>query len=85
MTLKCTTKLFGNVQIYWHKMGSARLPNTASINVIKSGDELTSILRIANVLSHHSGSYFCIVKNEIGESYSSQAQLQVTGNNYILH
>ena len=55
----------------------------ASLNVIKSEDELTSVLRIANALSYYSGSYYCIVKNEIGETYSTQAQLQVKGTNYI--
>ena len=69
------------MQIYWQKVGSSRLPNTASLNVIKSEDELelTSVLRIANALSYYSGSYHCIVKNEIGEVYSLEAQLQVKG------
>ena len=71
------------MQIHWQKTGSSRLPNTASLTVTKSEDELTSVLRIANVLSYHSGSYYCIVKNEIGEAYSSQARLEVKGNVYI--
>ena len=71
------------MQIYWQRIGSSRLPNTASVDVIKSDNELTSVLRIVNTLSYYSGSYYCIVKNEIGEAYSSQAQLQVKGNDYI--
>ena len=69
------------MRIYWQKIGSSRLPNTTSLNVIKSEDELelTSVLRIANALSYYSGSYYCIVKNEIGEVYSLEAQLQVKG------
>ena len=82
--MKCTAKLFGSMQIYWRKVGSARLPIAASINVIQSEDEITSVLRIANALSYYSGSYYCIAKNEIGEAYSSQARLQVKGNIYIL-
>ena len=71
------------MQIHWHKIGSPRLPNTASVDVLKSEDELTSVLRIANTLSYYSGSYYCIVKNEIGEAYSLQAQLHVKGNDYF--
>ena len=79
--LRCKAKLFGNVQIYWKKSGSAQLPKAASVKstILHAQGEIISVLRITKTLNYYSGDYYCIVKNEIGETRSLPAYLQVKG------
>ena len=70
--------------MFWQKNESSRLPRTASVINKRSQDEITSILRITKAMTYYSGSYYCYVKNEIGERKSFQAQLQVKGDHYYV-
>lgn len=85
VVLKCKSLLFGNVQIYWQKSGSSRLPRAASITNTRSQDEIISTLNITKALTYYSGSYYCNAKNEIGEANSSHAQVQVKSNDCFMH
>lgn len=72
--------MFGNTQIYWGKVGSSRLPNTASVMSLTLQDEIIGILKITKALRDYSGAYYCIVENERGIKYSLPAHVQVKGN-----
>ena len=86
VALRCKANLFGNVQIFWEKSGSAQLPKTASVNSITlhAHSEIISVLSITKALNYYSGDYYCIVKNEIGETRSLPAHIQVKGTYHRL-
>jgi len=79
VTFKCKAKSYGDIQIYWKKDGSLKLPASATITTTWSHDEILSVLEINNIINYYKGSYYCVVKNEIGEIISHQAKLNVKG------
>ena len=79
VTFQCKAKLSGNIQIYWKKLNSVKLPQTATVTTNRSQDGVTSVLKIDKIIHHYKGYYYCIVKNEIGEINSSMAELHVDG------
>jgi len=79
ISFECKAKLYGDVQIHWEKVGSSTLPGAATVTVTRSQDDITSVLKITNIISYYKGDYFCVVKNEIGKVQSSKARLHVNG------
>ena len=76
----CITRGYELTSVIWKKVGSQRLPFTASItNTSSNINEITSVLTITEVIGYYSGQYFCEAKNSAGTTTSSPASLTVTG------
>ena len=79
VSFKCKARPYGDIQIYWKKDGSSRLPASSTATTTRSHDEITSMLEINNIIDYYKGNYYCVVKNEIGKVTSHGAKLSVKG------
>jgi len=78
VTFECTVQAVGRTTIIWKKNRSP-LPVTATINNIKSLNEITSMLTITGVNGFYRGFYYCIATNDAGQTMSKYAKLSVQG------
>jgi len=76
----CTAKGFGIIGVVWKKVGSQKLPFTATVTTVSSGiNGITSVLSIIEIIGYYSGQYFCEVRNSAGTTTSLPATLNVNG------
>ena len=76
----CITRGYELTSVIWKKVGSQRLPFTASItNTSSNINEILSVLTITEVIGYYGGQYFCEAKNCAGTTTSSLATLTVNG------
>jgi len=76
----CTARGFRLISVVWKKVGSQRLPSTATVTTVSSGiNEITSKLTIIQIIGYYSGQYFCKVRNSAGTATSLPATLNVNG------
>ena len=79
ITFSCTAKGFNITDLVWRKVGSSRLPSTATTITEWSSNEVTSILTITETAGYYTGKYYCTATNKAGETSSNQAVLSVQG------
>ena len=79
ITFSCTAKGFNITDLVWRKVGSSRLPLTATTITEWSLNEVTSILTITETAGYYTGKYYCTATNKAGEKSSDQAKLLVQG------
>ena len=82
ISFQCTSKPYGNIQIQWNKVGSSKLPKSATTFTNRTQDGVISTLKFKSVIHPYMGYYYCTVKNEIGEVNSSVAQLHINSKSY---
>jgi len=75
---QCTVQAVGETAVIWKKDQSP-LPVTATVNNIRSLNEVTSVLKITGVNGFYRGLYYCIAKNKAGQTTSRYAKLSVKG------
>ena len=78
VSFNCTARGFGLLEIIWKRIRHA-IPVTAEITQVKSLNEITSVIKISTTVGYYSGQYYCIAKNEVGETISRIANLNVIG------
>ena len=79
VTFKCIAKGFGLTNITWRKVGSSRLPSTATVLTKQSSSKMHSILTITSTAGYYTGKYYCVATNTAGHASSNQADLLVQG------
>ena len=79
VTFKCKAASYGEIEIFWKKAGSSKLPGSSVTSIIRTEYELTSILKITRMIKHYEGSYYCVANNKNGETFSAKAQLHIHG------
>ena len=82
ISFQCTANPYGNIQIQWKKVGSSKLPKSATTFTNRTQDGVISTLKFKNVIHPYMGYYYCVVKNEIGEVNSSVVQLHINSKSY---
>ena len=80
VTFSCVAKGFNITDLVWRKVGSSRLPLTATTITEWSLNEVTSILTITKTAGYYTGKYYCLATNKAGEKSSDQAKLLVQGD-----
>ena len=76
----CVIRSYDLSNVIWKKVGSQKLPYTASTtNTSSNINEIVSVLTITEVIGYYSGQYFCEAKNSAGTTTSSLATLNVNG------
>jgi len=55
------------------------MPITALVSETKSLNDVSSVLKITEVVGYYSGQYYCIAENEAGKVISQTANLHVQG------
>ena len=85
VTFSCTAKGFNITDLVWRKVGSSRLPLTATNKTKWSSNEVTSILTITKTAGYYRGKYYCVATNNAGETPSNQAQLLVQGYYFMFY
>ena len=78
ITFGCKVQGYGYIDIQWRKLGSA-LPITAFVSNTKFTNEVSSIIKIINLVGYHSGMYYCVAVNIAGQTSSIYAKLSVQG------
>ena len=80
-TFQCSATGYGEITITWNKLHDdlPELPETSEVSNSSSGNEVTSFLRITNMVWYYKGVYFCTAKNSAGEVNSKMADLNVSG------
>lgn len=80
-TFQCSATGYGKIIITWNKLHDdlPELPETSEVSNSSSGNEVTSFLKITNMVWYYKGIYFCTVKNSAGEVNSKMADLRVSG------
>jgi len=84
IALTCEVGGFGRITIFWKKIGS-KLPITATRSDFKSGDSVSSTLRITRTNGYYAGQYYCIAENSAGNISSRIATLRVTGTEHMYY
>ena len=78
----CTASGYGLIKIVWKRVNYS-LPVTADVTEEKSLNELSSILKISEIVGYYSGQYYCIVENEAGNVTSRTVNLFVKTSKVI--
>ena len=77
-TFECTARSYGSVSITWQRLNST-LPVTANVTMVKSLNEVNSILRIGKSIGYYKGYYYCVIRNKAGVVNSKAAYCNITG------
>lgn len=77
--LRCSATSYSNLTITWIKAATQTLPITAIVKTIELPNNVTSILTITRLLLISFGQYYCVAKNNIGETHSTVSDLKVKG------
>ena len=77
-TFECSARSYGTASITWKRLKS-ELPATANAIVMKSLNQITSILRIEKAIGYYEGYYYCVSENSVGQVNSSFAYCKITG------
>ena len=72
--LSCSATSYSNVSIKWRRVGYP-LPIFAVTRTIESPNNVTSILTISTMFISFFGQYYCVARNDIGETHSSSSNL----------
>ena len=72
----CTAHGYGSIKIVWKRINYT-LPITADVIEEESLNQLTSTLRISEIVGYYSGQYYCIAENKAGKVISQVANLYV--------
>lgn len=73
----CTAKSYGVLSITWKKLNS-QLPITANIEISKSLNEITSVLKLKSI-GYHKGYYYCTIENSAGIVNTTFAYFDIIG------
>ena len=74
----CTARGYGSIKIVWKRVYYT-LPITADVTEEEFLNQLTSTLRISEIVDYYSGQYYCIAENEAGKVTSQVVNLHVKG------
>ena len=78
ITFECKAQGYGYIDVQWRKLGSA-LPITAVVSNTKFKNEVSSIIKIMNLVGYHGGMYYCVAVNIAGQTSSIYTKLSVQG------
>ena len=78
VSFECIACGFGALQISWRRV-EHNMPITAEITEQISIYEISSILKISEVVGYYSGQYYCIVTSKDGSVVSQTSNLHVQG------
>ena len=77
----CTARGYGLVKITWKRVNYA-LPITAEVTQEESLNQITSTLKIFEIIGYYSGQYYCVAANRDVEIASQIVNLHVTKSMY---
>ncbi len=72
----CAACGYGSIKIVWKRVNYT-LPITADVTEEESLNQLTSTLRISEIVGYYSGQYYCIAENKAGKVTSKVVNLHV--------
>ena len=78
VTFKCSASGYGKLDIIWKKLND-ELPETSKVTGSVSKKDVTSFLKITDMVWYYKGTYYCTVKNSAGEVNSTMVQLKISG------
>ena len=77
----CTARGYGLVKIIWKRVNYTS-PVTADVTQEESLNQITSTLKISEIIGYYSGQYYCIAANRDKEVASQIVNLHVTKSTY---